>query len=176
MINNLELIDAISFAAKEHAGQYRADGLTPYINHPITVVQILIAAGVENTDVLVAAALHDVVEDCGVTYFQLENCFGTHVPFLVNQLTKNLNLNKFAARVEMVSRIARSSAEVQTIKLADMIANVRELIDSGWSDDKKSEYMDYIDALHAVILRAPVKLNRQFIASYVHAEKFFKRT
>ena len=60
------VIDAIAFAADAHRGQRRKDAeATPYINHPVALVHILaVEAGVDDADVLCAAALHDYLEDC----------------------------------------------------------------------------------------------------------------
>ena len=60
------VIHAAAFAAQAHRNQRRKDAeRTPYINHPLAMMQILaIEAGVDDPDVLCAAALHDYLEDC----------------------------------------------------------------------------------------------------------------
>ena len=62
-----ELIDAILYAASSHAGQLRKDCVTPYINHPIEVMHLLVyTGGIEDHEILMAAVLHDVIEDTSV--------------------------------------------------------------------------------------------------------------
>lgn len=60
------VVDAIAFAAHAHRAQRRKDAdATPYINHPVALVRILaVEAGIDDPDVLCAAALHDYLEDC----------------------------------------------------------------------------------------------------------------
>ena len=60
------VLDALAFAAHAHRHQRRKDeDLTPYINHPIALMRILgVEAGIDDPDVLCAAALHDYIEDC----------------------------------------------------------------------------------------------------------------
>jgi guanosine-3',5'-bis(diphosphate) 3'-pyrophosphohydrolase len=173
MINSilLDTVDALAWAAECHAGQYRGDGVTPYIKHPIEVVQILVAAGIDNPDLLAAAALHDVVEDCGVTYAQIEDRFGVSVAYLVNQLTKDSTLSKFPRRVNYVSRLSRAGAGVQTIKIADMISNVRDMKNSGWDLDRKEEYLEYLDAMYAVIDKVPEILDLKYSRLRFKAEQ-----
>ncbi len=61
-----KLVRALHYATDQHRHQRRKDeALTPYINHPISLLHILnVEAGIEDNDVLIAALLHDVIEDC----------------------------------------------------------------------------------------------------------------
>lgn len=59
-----EIFMALKFAARKHRGQYRKDNVSPYINHPIDVADLLArVGGVHDVEVLQAAILHDTVED-----------------------------------------------------------------------------------------------------------------
>ncbi|MCZ6841923.1 MAG: HD domain-containing protein, partial [SAR324 cluster bacterium] len=73
-----ELLRAISFAAEKHRDHRRKGAIAaPYINHPITVAQQLAEAGCEHdTDLLMAAVLHDVIEDTDSTEEELQALFG----------------------------------------------------------------------------------------------------
>lgn len=65
---SIRLLDAISFAAIAHINQRRKDeASSPYINHPLEVMHMLARCGVQQENVLMAAVLHDVVEDTSVT-------------------------------------------------------------------------------------------------------------
>ena len=81
-MNNLnKLLEAASFAAKRHSHQKRkgSDG-EPYINHPLEVANLLANVGkVDDLDILIAAVLHDRVEDTGVTKDELATRFGQQV-------------------------------------------------------------------------------------------------
>lgn len=82
----LELEHAIDFAAKAHRGQKRQSG-GPYIVHPLAVADILISWGMD-IDTILAAVLHDTVEDTPVTLDEIETLFGRDVAFLVDGVTK----------------------------------------------------------------------------------------
>ena len=88
--------DAYVFAKEAHAGQIRMNG-EPYIIHPVAATEILVDLEVDE-DTLVAALLHDTVEDTDVTLEQVEERFGATVSKLVDGVTK-------------LSRIAYSSKE-----------------------------------------------------------------
>ncbi|MFN3369885.1 MAG: HD domain-containing protein, partial [Thermus sp.] len=77
---------AYAFSARAHAGQFRKDG-EPYITHPLAVAEILAGWNMDG-QTLVAALLHDVVEDTGVTREQIAADFGPAVATLVDGVTK----------------------------------------------------------------------------------------
>ena len=98
---------ALDYATKKHEGQKRKTG-EPYIIHPIEVVDIL--AGLEmDTPSLAAGFLHDVIEDCGVTFDDLSAEFGPEIAGLVDGVTK-LKLADFERRDAAV--VAASNAAV----------------------------------------------------------------
>ena len=79
-----KVLAALHFAALQHRTAHRADGKTPYINHPIEVCFLLSSYGeVGNLDVLAAGALHDVLEDTMTTPFDLAQEFGDEIVKLV---------------------------------------------------------------------------------------------
>lgn len=74
------IVKACNFAAVAHQNQMRKDGKTPYINHPIGVCNILVELGkVTDANVLVAALLHDTVEDTDVTFQDITAEFGQRI-------------------------------------------------------------------------------------------------
>lgn len=120
---------ALGFAVKAHAGQVRKYTGRPYIEHPIAVADIVRAVG-GLPEMIAAAYLHDVMEDCGATYAQLLQLFGREVANLVRWLsdpetedlelaTKNRATRKAAAR----EHIRKAPPEAKTIKLADILDN-----------------------------------------------------
>jgi GTP pyrophosphokinase len=112
-----------------HRGQLRKSG-DPYITHPLAVATILAELGMDTTT-LVAALLHDTVEDTGLTLDDITKEFGSEVAHLVDGVTK-LDKVKFgeAAEVETIRKMIVAMARdprVLVIKLADRLHNMRTL-------------------------------------------------
>jgi (p)ppGpp synthase/HD superfamily hydrolase len=119
---------AVRYAFAKHtaAGQRRKWSDAPYIVHPIAVSKLLIKYADPTEDMLVAAVLHDTVEDTDATLDDIQGLFGKPVRDLVYWLTdvavpsdgnraKRMEINRL--------HIAQAPAEAQTIKVADMIHN-----------------------------------------------------
>src|SRR6266566_5785932 len=87
---------ALRFAAEKHRRQRRKDAdASPYINHPIAVATVLAVEGdVSDEATLLAAVLHDTVEDTQTTFVELEEHFGPGVAGLVRELTDDKSLEK----------------------------------------------------------------------------------
>jgi guanosine-3',5'-bis(diphosphate) 3'-pyrophosphohydrolase len=116
-------------AETAHRGQLRKSG-DPYITHPLAVATILAELGMDTTT-LVAALLHDTVEDTGLTLADLEAEFGAEVTHLVDGVTK-LDKVRFgeAAEAETIRKMVVAMARdprVLVIKLADRLHNMRTL-------------------------------------------------
>src|SRR5580765_7237044 len=90
------LIDAIAFAAWKHRSQRRKDAeASPYINHPIALARVLaVEGGVTDIQVLVAAVLHDTLEDTETTVRELRDRFGPAIASIVVEVTDDKNLSK----------------------------------------------------------------------------------
>lgn len=123
------------FATGAHDGQVRKYSGEPYIEHPRRVVEILRSIeltdqGMYITDDMLAAAwLHDTIEDCGVTYGEIEHEFGEHVAHLVLWLTddKTIEGNRAYRKTKAAERLAQAPWEAQTIKCADLIDNTSDI-------------------------------------------------
>ncbi len=123
--------EAYRFADNAHLGQFRASG-EPYISHPIAVTEIC-AGWKLDADSLMAALLHDVIEDQGVSKQELAEKFGMEVAEIVDGLSK-LERLEFATKAEqqaesfrkMLLAMARD-VRVILIKLADRLHNMRTL-------------------------------------------------
>lgn len=121
--------DAIAFAARAHTDQRRKFTGHPYIVHPVEVMTILM--GVPHTEeMLAAAALHDVVEDCPLyTLNDIRMSFGPVVEKLVEELTEvKVAGNRAVRKAAEVARLAAVSAQAQTIKLADLVSNTKDIV------------------------------------------------
>ncbi|HEY3087830.1 MAG TPA: bifunctional (p)ppGpp synthetase/guanosine-3',5'-bis(diphosphate) 3'-pyrophosphohydrolase [Jatrophihabitantaceae bacterium] len=116
-------------AEQRHRGQLRKSG-DPYITHPLAVATILAELGMDTTT-LVAALLHDTVEDTGLSLDAIQEQFGGEVAHLVDGVTK-LDKVKFgeAAEAETIRKMVVAMARdprVLVIKLADRLHNMRTL-------------------------------------------------
>lgn len=116
---------ATAYAVLRHSevGQMREDRATPFGVHPLRVIERLRVAGERESDVLAAAALHDVVEDCDVSFEELTERFGSRVAQLVRELTRG-ETQTFS---DYLDQLRRSSREAKAIKLSDRLDNVREM-------------------------------------------------
>lgn len=151
------VIDAIAFAAHEHRKQTRKDeDKTPYINHPVALVRILaIEVGIDDADVLCAAALHDYLEDCCGEAGQLtveegrqllRERFGAQVLAYVDAVTDDKSLPKAERKRQQVEHAAHVPHGAKLIKLADKTANLRDLADfppADWAAYRRREYFDW---------------------------------
>lgn len=126
-----EILKAYSFAEAAHNGQTRDSG-EAYINHPLAVANILVEMNLDTTSII-AALLHDVVEDTEISIEEITTRFGSEVASLVDGLTKLSKIvfqNKQEQQVENLRKMFLAMAKdirVFLIKLADRMHNMRTL-------------------------------------------------
>jgi GTP diphosphokinase / guanosine-3',5'-bis(diphosphate) 3'-diphosphatase len=142
---------AYDTAARWHHGQYRKSG-DPYITHPLAVAGILAELGMDTTT-LVAALLHDTIEDTGYTLEEMRDDFGGEVALLVDGVTK-LDKVKLgdAAKAETIRKMVVAMAKdprVLVIKLADRLHNMRTLtfLPSAKQEQKAKETLEILAPL-----------------------------
>ncbi|MCG3146533.1 MAG: Bifunctional (p)ppGpp synthase/hydrolase SpoT [Gammaproteobacteria bacterium] len=132
---NQEQVDALTrayrFGAHAHDGQRRASG-EPYIEHPIAVASILADMHMDH-ETLIAAVLHDVIEDTPIDKDQIKREFGSEVAEIVDGLSK-LTRMEFETHAEQQARNIQkmlmamaSDIRVIVVKLADRLHNMRTL-------------------------------------------------
>ena len=127
-----ELKAAYDFSVSAHEGQKRQTG-EPYFIHPCAVVNILVDLGFDDVSTLVAAFLHDVLEDTPVTSDELEQKFGKEVLELVEGVTKLDKIKFVSAEDEQAENLRKmffamaKDYRVIIIKLADRLHNMRTL-------------------------------------------------
>ena len=143
----MALLQAVGFAAEKHRDHRRkGETAAPYINHPIAVARQLAEAGLEhNTDLLMAAVLHDVVEDTETTFEEVRSLFGQRVASIVAEVTDDKSLTQDERKRRTVDAIAGKSEAARLLKISDLIANVYDVIHHppDWSDDRKGRYFDW---------------------------------
>lgn len=126
------LTKAIAFASRKHECQKRKGTDIPYIVHPLEALSI--ASTITNDEnVLAAAVLHDVVEDCGVSIRQIELKFGKEVARLVAADTENKRENESAEstwklrKQETLDHIEKMDKNSKIVVLADKLSNMRAI-------------------------------------------------
>lgn len=139
------IFKALQFAAHKHRDQRRKDlAASPYINHPIGLVDLLWnTAGVTDPAVIMAALLHDTVEDTATTFAELKQEFGAEVEQLVREVTDDKSLPKPQRKQQQVEHAAHLSQKAKLVKLADKISNLRDIMatpPADWSSDRQREY------------------------------------
>lgn len=142
------LVRAIAFASEKHSTQRRKDAeKSPYINHPIALVDVLTNEGnVTNIDTLCAAALHDTIEDTTTTADELKSIFGEKITSIVLELTDDKSLPKQVRKEKQIEHAPHCSPEAKAVKIADKICNLRNILaapPADWSAERKQEYFDW---------------------------------
>src|SRR5581483_772012 len=140
------LIKALRFSADKHRYQRRKDqAQSPYINHPIEVAQLLWdVGGVREINVLLAALLHDTIEDTQTQPDEIRSLFGDEVLSLVLEVTDDKSLPKSERKRLQIENAPHKSIGAKLIKLADKCCNVRDLTGSppkDWSMERRREYL-----------------------------------
>jgi (p)ppGpp synthase/HD superfamily hydrolase len=161
------LLKAASFSAERHRSQSRkGEDTTPYINHPLEVACILAdVGGVVDVTTLVAALLHDTVEDTSTSPEDLEERFGPDVRSLVEEVTDDKSLDKAERKRLAVEHAPSLSPAAKQIKLGDKMCNVRDVAEhpaSGWSMQRRREYLDWAAAVADGCRGVNERLERRF--------------
>jgi len=170
--DSLDLVlHACEFAALKHRDQRRKDAkASPYINHPIALARILREEGdIDDPAVIAAALLHDTIEDTTTTYQELRGQFGARVADIVAEVTDTKFLEKGARKRIQIARASKSSSDAKLVKLADKIANLRDIIGNppaDWPLDRRQSYFDWARQLVDEVRGTNAKLERKFDALY----------
>lgn len=178
--NYARIVKAYYFAKRAHEGQKRKSG-DDYIVHPIAVASILVDLGLD-TDTVIAALLHDVIEDTPVTQEELDENFGHAVVLLVEGVTK-LNKLNFKSREEQQAEYLRrmflamsNDIRVIMIKLADRLHNMRTLSYRNEEDQKRiaTETLEIYAPIAARLGIASVKGELEDLClRYLHPDDYY---
>jgi guanosine-3',5'-bis(diphosphate) 3'-pyrophosphohydrolase len=145
--------EAYAFASAAHEGQVRKDG-TPYITHPLAVAEIIAEMGLD-IDSVIAAILHDVLEDTEVPYDDIKKKFGSAVADLVDGVTKLTRVQYTSKEEEQMENLRKmfiamaKDIRVILIKIADRLHNMRTI---AYQDDRKRREK----ALETMEIYAPI--------------------
>ena len=161
------LLKAAAFAAEKHRMQRRKDvDASPYINHPLMLAHILCSEGdISDITVLMAALLHDTVEDTKTTLEELEQEFGGDVMAIVAEVTDDKALPKAERKRLQVAKAPSKSEAVKLVKLADKISNLRDIASSppaNWSRERRTAYFQFAQDVVAGLRGTSPKLEAAF--------------
>ena len=167
MNNDLRLIiNASKFAAEYHGGQVRKGAVArPYITHPLEVARIILEeGGIADVEVLAAAILHDTIEDTGASREDISENFGDRVCSMVLECTDDKRLDKDDRKRLQIVNAPGKTAGAAVIKLADKIANVRDITfyPPNWTAERKSEYIQWATQVVAALPSGNEKLRTVF--------------
>ncbi len=173
-MNNI--LRAIRFADNAHKGQMRKRGNIPFIEHPLWVAMRVARLADASEEMVVAATLHDVSEDAGISKQQLFDLFGKAVANLVDELTNRYEAKEFGnrkVRKELeLERIKKISREAKVIKMADRLHN---LISRGLArDHMRKNYLPESKALLEVCRSANDELAEELADEIYRAEMELK--
>ena len=165
------LLDAALFAAQRHKDQRRKDAEgSPYINHPLAVARLLsVEGGISDTEVLMAALLHDTVEDTETTAQELEALFGKRVTDIVLEVTDDKTLPKARRKQLQISNSSLKSAEAALVKIADKICNLRDVAASppfDWPIKRRREYFEWAEQVVSRLPHVDIKLRQLFTSAF----------
>ena len=130
----MELVsEAIAFAVKAHDGMRRKKSEAPYILHPMEAA-VIVGTMTDDQNLIAAAALHDVVEDAGITIEEIEEKFGKRVRELVESETENKRAEippdqTWRIRKEESLKVLKNSEDIAVLMvwLGDKLANMRAI-------------------------------------------------
>ncbi len=152
-MSNLEL--ARQFAEAAHNGQTRKGaGNEPYINHVAEVATLVARFGGSEAQVI-AAWLHDTVEDCGVAPGEIEERFGPEVAALVGEVTDDKSLPKAERKQLQVDHAPKKSDGAALIKICDKLSNIRAVGNAPPVHWPTARQLAYLDWAEAVVVRLP---------------------
>lgn len=141
-----QILAAARFAAERHAAQRRKGHTAePYVNHLLEVAELLARMMDElDTNLIVAALLHDTIEDVDVTRAEIAERFGEDVASLVAEVSDDKSQPKEIRKAQQIEKAAAKSPRAQALSAADKIANVRSIASSppaNWSFERRVEYV-----------------------------------
>ena len=171
----ITVLHAADAAARWHVHQRRkGEAGEPYINHLLEVA-LLVAQATQGQDfnLVIAALLHDVIEDCEIPASAIAAEFGADVAGLVQEVTDDKSLPKTERKRLQIDHAAHASNRAKILKLADKISNLRAMEASppkGWSVERKLDYVHWARRVVAGVRGADAGLEAEFDAAAIRAE------
>lgn len=165
-MNELKILQALRVAATWHVDQRRKGAKQePYINHLIEVAEMVAAADPGNTELVVAALLHDAIEDQKRTREDIAALFGERVADLVVEVTDDKSLPKPERKRLQIETAPKKSRDAKVLKIADKVSNLRSIASSPpahWPLERRAAYIEWASAVVAGLSGVSEPLETEF--------------
>ncbi|MFM9940056.1 MAG: HD domain-containing protein [Hyphomicrobiaceae bacterium] len=173
------ILQAAHYSADKHRDQRRKGSRqTPYINHPLEVAERLsTVGGVEDVTVLVAAILHDTIEDTETTEADLARLFGPEVARLVVELTVDKEPYWTVRKRNEIDDAVKLSDKAKLIKLSDKTSNVADTVANppgDWTLQRRRDYLEFARLVADGCRGVNAALDAEFDRVAAEAEKRFR--
>jgi (p)ppGpp synthase/HD superfamily hydrolase len=170
------IVNAAQTAARWHAKQRRkGSARVPYINHLLEVATLVDnATDSKDPDLVVAALLHDAIEDQGVTRAAIAQQFGEDVATLVEEVSDDKSLPQEVRKRLQIEHAPKKSRRAKILKLADKISNVTDIGNDpppDWSVERQRQYVQWGRDVVAGLRGASPELERQFQDAAAEADR-----
>jgi (p)ppGpp synthase/HD superfamily hydrolase len=174
----LLVLKAADAAARWHVHHRRkGPAEEPYINHLLEVAMLVAeATGASDTNLVIAALLHDAIEDAEVPRELIARTFGEDVASIVAEVTDDKSLPKAERKRKQIDAAAGKSVRAKMLKLADKTSNLRAIAGSppaDWSVKRRIEYVQWARKVAAGLRGVSPKLEEQFDEAARAAERSF---
>lgn len=175
------ILQAAHFAARKHSQQRRKNSeATPYINHPIEVAEHLArVGGITDENVLIAALLHDTIEDTQTTKAEIAECFGSRIAEIVGECTDDKSLEKAERKRLQIVHASQISPEAKIVKIADKTCNLASFRTEppiGWSIQRQQDYFDWAEQVVAGLLGVNDRLDQFVIETIKQGKTLLKES
>ena len=170
------IMKAADAAARWHVNQRRKGAAQePYITHLLEVAMLVAeATGGADHNLVVAALLHDTIEDQGVTREEIAAQFSDDVADLVVEVTDNKKLPKAERKQLQIKHAPKLTPRAKILKLADKISNLRSLATSppvDWPMQRRADYVIWTTSVVQGLRGASDLLEKEFDRATVDAER-----
>jgi GTP diphosphokinase / guanosine-3',5'-bis(diphosphate) 3'-diphosphatase len=175
----LLVLKAADAAARWHVHHRRkGPAEEPYINHLIEVAMLVAeATGGSDTNLVIAALLHDAIEDSEVPRELIAETFGDDVASIVVEVTDDKSLPKAERKLKQIETAAMKTPRAKLLKLADKTSNLRAVAASppaDWSIKRRIEYVEFARKVVSGLRGTNPKLEEQFDEAARAAERSFR--
>lgn len=146
------ILDAVSYAAECHQFQTRKNAKkTPYIAHPIVVAETIVTVGkVYDADIIIAALLHDTIEDTQATFQDIRSRFGDKVEGYVREVTDDKSLSAAKRKKLQIIHAPDKSKGAAIIKMSDKLYNLNNLLHDApieWTRERIDQYFQWAQSV-----------------------------
>jgi (p)ppGpp synthase/HD superfamily hydrolase len=162
LLIEMSLDQAIDFATQMHQGQFRKGDKKPYVVHPQAVYSILKSFRVKDRVLLVAAWLHDTIEDTKATYNIIKRKFNQEVANLVKAVSSDKKLIAIVGKEQyLLDKMIKMSNDELTLKLADRLHNVTDIMTNPKADILYNQTIFILNGLREK--RTLIKIHKKII-------------